>query len=255
MHFRLSKAALFLAAKITFVAGAAQAQVDCQQVTALTCPSLFTQECRNKEFQEANVEACFEILTGDTQDQEFCAEPAAAQCKVSEECQDLDDPVKRHFCVAGQSECTTNIPGLLDEYNVILLGLDASLSEFSDLTNLNLDEKTSIDILCQTPLERLDQLRERAALELTSFEGSEDSINRIDQCSSTMQSFIDGGAPTDLPADLWDQIARRLIDGLGEIQSKQGEIQTNIEALTEAPKKLKSLSLAYGLICPEETAE
>ena len=218
------------------------------------CPSLFVEECKKKEFQLEHTEACFDALVGPRKDAEFCSDPEIdAACHPAAQCDILDDPVQQHFCVAGQSNCTTSIPGLLGEYNDVLQGLDASLYRYSDLTNLNLDEATSIDILCDYQIEQLNSLRKQANSELSDLQSSDESIDQIDQCASTMQSFIDSGAPPDLPAELWDQIARRLTDGMNQIQRKQGKIQSNIDALRAAPEKLRSLQVAYRLICPDQS--
>lgn len=232
---------------------AAMAQVDCSQINVSNCPTLFKEECRKPEFRAANVDACFDAVTDAAQDQAFCSDPAVNTCQPREECASLDDPVERHFCLAGQLSCKKSIPGLLGDYDSVIQGLQTSLSKYSDLTTLNLDTATSIDILCEFQIEQLNGLRSQAEAELTDFEASEDSIKAIDACSVTMQTFIDGGAPPELPEELWDQIARRLTDGMSQIQGKQGEIQSNIEALNDAPGKLKSLQVAFGLICDDPT--
>ena len=245
---------VLLIGAMTILPAVAVAQFDCSRIDPGNCPSLFVEECKEREFQLKHTEACFDALVGGRKDAEFCTDPQIeAACRQAAQCDFLDDPVRQHFCVAGQSNCTTSIPVLLGEYNDVLQGLDASLARYSDLTNLNLDEATSIDILCNYQIEQLNSLRKQAESELSDLQSSEESIDQIDQCASTMQSFIDSGAPPDLPAELWDQIARRLTDGMSQIQRKQGEIQSNIDALHAAPKKLQSLQIAYRLTCPEQS--
>ena len=239
---------------MTILPSLAVAQFDCSRIDPGNCPSLFVEECKEKAFRLEHVDACFDALVGEARDADFCSDPQTeAACRAAAQCEFPDDSVRQHFCVAGQSNCTTSIPGLLGEYNDVLQGLDASLARYSDLTNLNLDEATSIDILCAYQIEQLNSLRNQAESELSDLQSSEESIDQIDQCASTLQSFIDSGAPPDLPAELWDQIARRLTDGMNQIQRKQGEIQSNIDALRAAPKKLHSLQIAYGLICPVQS--
>ena len=245
---------LILLGVMTILPTVAVAQFDCFRINPVNCPSLFIEDCKEKEFQLEHTEACFDALVGERMDAEFCSNPQIeSACLQATQCNILDDPVRQHFCVAGQSNCKTSIPGLLGEYNDVLQGLAASLDRYSDLTNLNLDEATSIDILCAYQIEQLNSLRKQAESELSDLQSSEQSIDQIDQCASTMQSFIDSGAPPDLPAELWDQIARRLTDGMSQIQRKQGEIQSNIDALHAAPKKLRSLQIAYRLTCPEQS--
>ena len=245
---------LILIGALNLLPGVAVAQFDCSLLGPKNCPSLFVEECKEKQFQLEHTEACFDALVGEGRDAEFCSDPQIeATCRQAAQCNDLDDPVQQHFCVEGQSNCPTSIPGLLGEYNDVLQMLDASLARYSDLTNLSLDEATSIEILCDYQIEQLNSLRKQAESELSDLQSSEDSIDQIDQCASTIQSFIDSGAPPDLPAELWDQIARMLTDGMSTIQRKQGEIQSNFDALRAAPKKLRSLQIAYRLTCPEQS--
>lgn len=233
------------------VSSPASAQFDCSRISVQSCPSLFEEECRNRDFQTANIDACFDALTGSKPDEAFCADPAVGTCKPSEECAKIDSPVKRHFCAAGQSSCKTKVPYILDDYNLVLARLEESLAKYNNLTNLNLDEANSIKKLCEYQIDQLNSLQSQAETELTAFESSENGISQIDQCASTMQSYLDAGAPRDLPQETWDQIVNALVDGMGEIQSKQGQIQTRIEALRSAPDKLRSLKYAYEVICPE----
>ena len=239
------------------LASAAQDQqgIDCAQVTVQACPSLFKEECGDREFRAENVDACFAAVTGTDGDQPFCADPTAVKCKPSAECTELEDPVAHHFCLAGQTSCPTSIPGLLAQYDQVLVGLEGSLARYELLTTLNLDEATSIDILCEYEIERLHALRSEAQTELSDFESSENSIGANDQCTDTMQTFIDGGAPKGFPEETWDQIARRLTDGMAQIKNARGQVQSKIDALREAPDKLRSLQVAYNLICPEVPAQ
>lgn len=237
----------------TFVlfANPAFAQFDCNQINVVNCPSMFKEKCQDKEFRDANVDACFAAITEASSDAAYCAGEQAALCTPREDCEKLDSPVERHFCKAGAANCDTNIPGLLERYNDVLARLDNSLAKYSDLTSLDLNKADSIDVLCKYQIEQLQTLRSQAETELETFGQAEGRTSAIDQCSSTMQTFIDAGAPSGLNEELWDQIARKLRDGMTEIQGKQGQIQTTIENLKKAPEKLGSLKVAYELVCPK----
>ena len=247
----------FVGVFVLMLSSKAEAQADCSQVTLETCPSFFKEQCSDKAYFENNVDACFNVMADAKPDEPFCSGPEYLKCKPlpkaepSAECAAIDDPVKQHFCSAGQENCPTKIPNLLGQYDQVLQGLDGSLAKYDDLTTLDLGLATSIDVLCAYPIERLHTLRSEAESELSDFQDSADSIQAIDNCTATMQGFIDAGAPNGIPEETWDQIARRLTDGMSQIQDKQGKIASNIDALEAAPEKLRSLQIAYGLICPD----
>lgn len=227
---------------------AAQTEI-CEKVTVAACPTLFLEECRDPSFRNANVDACFDAISG-AQDADFCSSPEVEACRPNTECEALANPIDAYFCRAGQSQCTKNIPDLLSEYNRVLDALNVSLGAYSGLTELDLNKATSIELLCGFPIDELESLRDQSASEISTIEGSEQSIETIDMCAQTMQGFIDQGAPVGFPADTWDLIARELISGMDKVELTQGEIQGKIQNLKEAPQTLSSLAIAYGVICP-----
>lgn len=242
---------LLAGAIIALLAGPAAAQDICEQITVINCPTQFVDDCKDPTFRDENLDACFDAVSGAIQDQPVCTDPAIAKCKPKAECEAMEDPVDQHFCKAGQSQCEKSVPGLLAEYDSVLKGLETSLARYGKLTTLDLGQATSIEVLCAYKIEELVTLQAEAETELNDFSGSEDSIGAIDQCSSTLQSFIDAGAPARFPAETWSQIANTLTAGMGQMQLKQGQIESSIAALKDAPLTLRSLRTAYRVICPK----
>lgn len=222
----------------------------CSKITIENCPTLFAEACNDIEFRNANIDACFNAVTN-IGDADFCSSIEATQCAPNPECEGIFEPIDRYFCIKNQNACPRNIPELLGQYTSVLAGLEASLSQYQGLTNLDLTEANSIETLCAFPLKELEELQERSMADIATIEMSERSIGSIDQCAATMQGFIDEGAPPNFPEDTWDLIARELINGMGKVEVAQGQIQGNIDSLKEAPGTLSSLRTAYRIICPQ----
>lgn len=241
----------FFGVALSFAARTAAAQDGCEQITVANCPTFFKEDCSDPKFRSENVDACFNIITDAAVDQPICSESAIQRCVPKEECEKMDDPLDHHFCLAGQSQCKKTVPELLAEYDVVLKGLQGALSDYDSLTKLDLGDASSIEKLCGYKVAELDRLQGEAETQLTNFSSSEDSIGSVDQCASTLQSFIDAGAPEDFPQETWDEIAKVMNAGMQNVQIMQGQIESSIEALKVAPKKLRSLKTGYRLICPQ----
>tara|TARA_B110000503_G_scaffold141828_1_gene236553 strand:- start:1492 stop:2262 length:771 start_codon:yes stop_codon:yes gene_type:complete len=255
MNFRLKLRCSFIggiSAITVYGTLATEAAADiCADITINNCPTLFREECIDTEFRNANVNACFNAIT-DIGDADFCASAEASACTPNPECDAMLEPIDRYFCVKNQNECPTNVGVLSKQYDEVLTDLNASLARYQELTGLELGEADTLENLCAFPLAELESLQEQSLMEIATIETSERSIGSIDQCATTLQSFIDQGAPPNFPEETWDLIASAHLSGTKQVEIVRGRIQGNIESLKEAPEELSSLRTAYRIICPQD---
>lgn len=230
-------------------------QYTCEDATISACPSFYDERCRtDDDFKKSNALACLKVRDKQVTDQAFCSSPQIAQCATvtNINCDDETDPVARHFCKSGRLDCPRNIPVLVGRYDNVLGQYKSAMNGYQDILNIDPRKITEVESMCQYKASELDSflsLSKADRTELQKFDGELDSLK---SCTTTMEEFLEGGRPPELTEELWENIRTGLSEKLKGVTLRSGEIKSQQELLNEAPKKLTSLKVAHGLVCPAD---
>lgn len=228
-------------------------QPGCVMPAISVCPNLYIDRCRtDAAFRGSAPLQCSEALAGKAKDAPECAKFDPNSCVVMD-CEDTSlHPLKAFYCRQGYPACPQRIPELQKSFDEALSSLSQTLTPLQELTQLDPASIPDTEQLCSFSTDRIEVLQQQAQAAQDAIEQDASNLLLFRECNRLTVEFLDSPPPENISNTLWENIRTVLSDQIRGVSRRQGEVDSSIEALKQAPQKIRDLRLVHDFACAAE---
>jgi hypothetical protein len=218
------------------------------------CPSLLFERCKDRDFRKDNSASCLKLGNQHhrLRDPPECNPTVACRRKrcLAAPPNSIKVEIQLFLKSCGLKDCPASMKGIEAEFRSIGQQLQAELSNFRGILDLDLSKLKTRDVLCKYSVDDMSEFTSLAAKDRKPLTERTVRLDALRDCSTFVGVFVTGSTLVEgLTPELKNDVLKIMKEESERAKEAGNKASQQIEQLNAAPAKIRALNVIYDLAC------